>query len=492
MKICLLVRNSLLVLLLLCTSVPLYGYVLVDNWVDDGNGNWVTSGGYWSKDSFYHYNCYAYAIEMPAYSYQYPPAHRPGIFSGGMYSRLMPPYNLASLARADLESLGYSAWDSGVEPANLVPGQSLICVRTGYNPNAILWSWDYHFMRKSFGDEYWYHKPGSSAILKYKHQNPADKDWISESCSENGESLGGTVYSSEIYYIVYGPPTIARISFHSNYGENKTTQFVQKNTSTLLVSNTFERTGYTLAGWTANANGTGTFYANGASITINADIDLYAVWTGSPYTVYLSDDPGGGGPASVIAIYGSPMPAITAAIPARQGFSFGGYFDIVGTKYYDDNLSSVKNWDKTINGTTLYARWLPIPNYNYQIGDSGPGGGTIFYKKSAYSDGWRYLEAAPFETEVEDIWDLWMSYSKILNYGSYGDWYLPNIYELELIYLSGLGNFSSDYYWSSDYELACGGHYILVFNFDYGSIEEFYVGGMYEDDIAKIRSIRAF
>ena len=31
----------------------------------------------------------------------------------------------------------------------------------------------------------------------------------------------------------------------------------------------------------------------------------------------------------------------------------------------------------------------------YKVGDIGPAGGYIFYDKGKYSDGWRYLEAAP-------------------------------------------------------------------------------------------------
>ena len=39
----------------------------------------------------------------------------------------------------------------------------------------------------------------------------------------------------------------------------------------------------------------------------------------------------------------------------------------------------------------------------YKIGDLGPASGIIFYDKGTFSDGWRYLEAAPVETEFTNI-----------------------------------------------------------------------------------------
>ena len=64
-----------------------------------------------------------------------------------------------------------------------------------------------------------------------------------------------------------------------------------------------------------------------------------------------------GGNSSVTATYNSAMPAITT--PSRTGYSFQGYYTGTngsGTKYYDNNGKSVRNWDKTSN-TTLYAYW---------------------------------------------------------------------------------------------------------------------------------------
>jgi len=43
----------------------------------------------------------------------------------------------------------------------------------------------------------------------------------------------------------------------------------------------------------------------------------------------------------------------------------------------------------------------------YKVGDKGPAGGYIFYDKGSYSNGWRYLEAAPKTTEKKLRWTRW-------------------------------------------------------------------------------------
>jgi hypothetical protein len=42
----------------------------------------------------------------------------------------------------------------------------------------------------------------------------------------------------------------------------------------------------------------------------------------------------------------------------------------------------------------------PNDDETYNLRDTGPAGGIIFYDKGSYSDGWRYLEAAPQSTEL--------------------------------------------------------------------------------------------
>lgn len=56
-------------------------------------------------------------------------------------------------------------------------------------------------------------------------------------------------------------------------------QKVAPSTATPLLSNPFTRENYTFDGWNTAADGSGTFYADGANITLTADTTLYAQWS---------------------------------------------------------------------------------------------------------------------------------------------------------------------------------------------------------------------
>ncbi|MFS0725196.1 InlB B-repeat-containing protein [Paenibacillus sp. 1P07SE] len=119
------------------------------------------------------------------------------------------------------------------------------------------------------------------------------------------------------------------------------------------------KTGYTFAGWT----GTG-LSAPTQTVTVTkgstGDRNYTATWTAMTSIVTLDDNGGSGGSDSVTATYDQPMPAATA--PSRAGYTFLGYFDQPsnGTKYYDADMSSERDWDKADGSTTLYAVWTEI------------------------------------------------------------------------------------------------------------------------------------
>jgi hypothetical protein len=131
--------------------------------------------------------------------------------------------------------------------------------------------------------------------------------------------------------------------------------------------------------------------------------------------------------------------------------------------------------------------------YIYNIGDYGPAGGIVFYDKGVFSNGWRYLEAAPSEAEAVGQWGAYekmvggtatavgsgkqntqriveflrdqgetnraAQLCEVLDFNGFTDWFLPSKDELDLMYknlkATGLGEFNNptyyrfSYYWSS-------------------------------------------
>jgi endogenous inhibitor of DNA gyrase (YacG/DUF329 family) len=168
----------------------------------------------------------------------------------------------------------------------------------------------------------------------------------------------------------------------------------------------------------------------------------------------------------------------------------------------------------------------------YNIGDTGPAGGFIFYINPKYeNEGWRYFEAAPGDltgdnsdcriqwqiklkrydrkfvvmgatqtaigtgkANTQKIVDILgdgyyaakLCYSMTLN--GYSDWFLPSKDELNLIYenlyLKGTGSFEPDVYWSSSGDDANDAWYQYFDN-----------GNQYDNSkhgIRRVRAVRAF
>ena len=163
-------------------------------------------------------------------------------------------------------------------------------------------------------------------------------------------------YTWTTYYYKY-------VTFNSNGGTGSMTQQTVENSAT-LKSNTFTRTGYTFAGWNTKADGTGTNYANGA--TINAtesskgNVTLYAKWTANSYSVRFNKNAtdATGSMSNEAFTYGTAK-ALTSNAFSRPGYTFARWntkADGTGNNYTDGQ--SVSNLTSTKDGTVdLYAQW---------------------------------------------------------------------------------------------------------------------------------------
>jgi len=170
----------------------------------------------------------------------------------------------------------------------------------------------------------------------------------------------------------------------------------------------------------------------------------------------------------------------------------------------------------------VFARQPFFSGQLFEIGGIGPGGGIIFH---VTDDGQHGLEAAQVDQHTNIVWSfpddvdkrtqagksginggsfntdriisthgagLGVTYAALLasdyNGGGYGDWYLPSIDELNLMYtnlhLQGVGGFASAFYWSST-EPSTSFAWIL----DFGTGD---IGMSHKSLQRRIRAVRAF
>ena len=119
-----------------------------------------------------------------------------------------------------------------------------------------------------------------------------------------------------------------------------------------LPANAFTRADYTFTGWNTEANGSGTRYADGATVNFNADTTLYAQWTQNPVITFNAN--GGDGLMPTQTVQPGAAAALTANAFTRADYDFAGWntaADGTGTAYADGaDITASEN-------VTLYAQW---------------------------------------------------------------------------------------------------------------------------------------
>ena len=255
-----------------------------------------------------------------------------------------------------------------------------------------------------------------------------------------GSTDGGSTYASKA-----AAGTVSVSGYYmSNYSTASTRSAVSSTSSQAYASTTLApgstatfkataSTGYEFVGWFDAASG-GTAVSTSTTYTYKYDISytgktVYARFKAKQSAITLNQENATTtGTTSLTATYGVTMPTI-ATLPTRNGYDFAGYFDAKsgGTKYYNADGSSAKNWDKTSN-TTLYAQWTAkniTINWNANGGSVTPTSSTYTYDGDAITlptpsyAGHRFLgwyTAASGGTQITDVGTTNKPYTTVTYY----------------------------------------------------------------------------
>jgi len=166
------------------------------------------------------------------------------------------------------------------------------------------------------------------------------------------ETANPTGNDSVFQLVLYVPGVLATeaVTFAANGGSGSmATQ--ASSSATALSSNSFERSGYSFAGWNTAADGSGTSYTNNATYAFVASVTLFAQWSLSPSSasaastgifLYLAGRPGSSvegcpvyyGSVSIkpnttyiLSIQSVTNPALTRTVLAKETTNDWGHAD---------------------------------------------------------------------------------------------------------------------------------------------------------------------
>ncbi len=175
-----------------------------------------------------------------------------------------------------------------------------------------------------------------------------------DAVTEKAQRVKGDAQGEEFAYTLYAVwaknPTI---TFDPNGGTGTMDPITfGYGATSALPACTFARSNYHFIGWNTAADGSGTAYADGAELSLKADVTLYAQWAANPVITF--DANGGTGtmyPITVVPGVATELPACGFSCRAHDFAGWNTAKDGTGTAYADASQIS------TTSSLTLYAQW---------------------------------------------------------------------------------------------------------------------------------------
>ncbi len=206
--------------------------------------------------------------------------------------------------------------------------------------------------------------------------------WFTDTGGAGTEITAGTTVSTAANHTLYAfwtenAVTTYTVTYSANGADGGSVPDSQTKDSGIDLtladnSNGLTRTGYTFAGWNTLANGNGTDYAENATYSSDADLDLYAKWTANTYTITFDAQEGDSpAPATISVTYDSAYG--TLATTNRTGYDFAGWWTEAG------GTGSEITATDTVSITadqTLYANWA-LQTFTITYDSNGADDGSI-------------------------------------------------------------------------------------------------------------------
>ena len=154
-------------------------------------------------------------------------------------------------------------------------------------------TWGYNLGTSTAGDDATYRAvpTDASAPVQTKDTsatNAADDTYVLTLAAKVDTTIASGAYSNTLTFAVVAEPAMVTVAFNGNGSTSGSMSSIKipAGDSQALPSNTFVRSGYDFTGWNTAANGSGTSYSNGATLTTTTaqagqTITLYAQWAPS-------------------------------------------------------------------------------------------------------------------------------------------------------------------------------------------------------------------
>ena len=172
-----------------------------------------------------------------------------------------------------------------------------------------------------------------------------------------------------------------------------------------LPANRFQRKNYVFSGWTLKADGSGTVYTDGATVsklspTDGKKVTLYAKWTPQAYKITYKNTEDADNTRNPKKYYYSDSVSVKLVSPERPGFIFAGWYQEKSLRNRVTSIAAGRSGD-----LTLWAKWTP------DVGWHSFDGGTRYMKSNGK---WACGE---FVQEGEKLYYIDSNYLKVTQKG---------------------------------------------------------------------------